>query len=448
MPADNYAVKAGQYKEPPVSFWGSLRFLGPGFILSASIVGSGELIATTILGAKAGFVMFWIILLSCLVKVAIQLQFGRQAILTGNTVMHSFNALPGLRLGKLHWSVWGVLLLTLLKIIQVGGMLGGSALVMHMLFPNVSITIWALILAVVVSLLVYKNYYPLLEKASLVMLLGFTIITLASLVVVQFTVYAFSLNDIANGFRFQLPQGMVILAIGAFGITGVGSDEIISYNYWCLEKGYAAHAGLNDGTKEWKERAKGWIKVMYLDAIVAMVVYTSVTAAFYILGASILHGKTAVPEGNEVINVLAVIYTETLGEGFKTIYLIGAFFVLFSSVFATLAYWSRLFTDIAGQKGWINFNDALQRKKLITILSFVFPALWVIAYLFINLPVLMIISGGVVGSILLLLIVYAAIYFRYYTPQHVSTGKVFNSLLWMSILSILFVAVYGFIQLF
>ena len=36
-------------KEPPISLSGKLRFLGPGFILSASIVGSGELIATTVL---------------------------------------------------------------------------------------------------------------------------------------------------------------------------------------------------------------------------------------------------------------------------------------------------------------------------------------------------------------------------------------------------------------
>ncbi len=447
MIADNYAVRKDSFKQPPITLAGRFRFLGPGFILSASIVGSGELIATTILGAKAGFVMFWIILVSCFVKVTIQLQFGRQAILTGETVMHTFNKLPGIRLGNMHWSVWTVLLLTLLKIVQVGGMLGGSALVLHMLTPQISVITWVIILAIVVSLLVYKNYYPFLEKASLFMLLVFTIITLASLIVVQFTVYAFSWQDIASGLQFELPAAMVMLAIGAFGITGVGSDEIISYNYWCLEKGYAAYTGANDGSPAWKQRAAGWIKVMYLDATVAMIVYTVVTAAFYLLGAAILHGSEHIPEGNDLINVLANIYTETLGENFRVIFLVGAFFVLFSSVFATLAYWSRLFSDIAGQKGWINFNDTKQRKKLITLLAFVFPFLWAIAYLFIKLPVLMIISGGVVGSVLLLIIVYAAIYFRYRTSTTIKTGRLFDMLLWISIVSILTVAVYGIIQL-
>lgn len=447
MIADNYAVSKQHFKQPPTTFFGRLKFLGPGFILSASIVGSGELIATTILGARAGFVMFWIILVSCLVKVTIQLQFGRQAIISGETVMQSFNKLPGPRINKLHWSVWTVLLLTLLKIIQVGGMLGGSALVLNMLLPQVSVTVWAILLALLVSLLVYKNYYPLLEKASLFMIVTFTVITIASLVAVQFTEFAFGLQEVANGLRFELPAAMVMLAIGAFGITGVGSDEIISYNYWCIEKGYATYAGMQDGSEAWRQRAQGWIKVMYLDATVAMIIYTAVTAAFYLLGASILHGQAYTPEGSQVIDVLANIYTQTLGEGFRVIYLVGAFFVLISSVFATLAYWSRLFSDIAGEKGWIDFSNVLQRKKLITALSFIIPALWAIAYLFINLPVIMIISGGVVGSVLLLIIVYAAICFRYKNATAVKTGKLFDILLWISIVSILLVAVYGITQL-
>jgi manganese transport protein len=46
--------------------------LGPGFVLTASIVGSAELIATTALGAKAGYVALWVILLTCAVNVALQ----------------------------------------------------------------------------------------------------------------------------------------------------------------------------------------------------------------------------------------------------------------------------------------------------------------------------------------------------------------------------------------
>ena len=73
---------------------------------------------------------------------------------------------------------------------------------------------------------------------------------------------------------------------------------------------------------------------MYLDAIVAMIIYTIVTAAFYLLGASILYGNEDIPSGNQLIETLANIYTQTLGENARLAFISGAFFVLFSSVFA------------------------------------------------------------------------------------------------------------------
>src|SRR6187399_1146030 len=147
MATDKYIITEKTIKEPPVSFTNRLKFLGPGFILSASIVGSGELIATTVLGAKAGFAALWIIVISCLMKVAVQLEFGKHTILTGETVMGAFNKLPGVRFGKGRWSVWLIFFMVLLKTVQLGGMLGGTVIILNKLFPGLSITIWALIVA-------------------------------------------------------------------------------------------------------------------------------------------------------------------------------------------------------------------------------------------------------------------------------------------------------------
>src|SRR5688572_31909588 len=95
MPRDPYVLDPSLVQDPPRSLWGRLKLLGPGFVLTASIVGSGELIATTALGAKAGFVALWVILVSCAVKVTLQLQFGRHTIQTGETCLTAFNKLPG-----------------------------------------------------------------------------------------------------------------------------------------------------------------------------------------------------------------------------------------------------------------------------------------------------------------------------------------------------------------
>lgn len=447
MIADNYVRSYVKVKEPPTTLVKQLGFLGPGFVLSASIVGSGELIATTILGAKAGFILFWIIILSCLVKVAIQVEFGKKAIVTGETPMRSFSKLRGPGLAKGKWTVWIVFIFTSLKILQVGGMIGGSALVLNMLFPRLPVSAMIVVLALLVSLLIHKNYYRFIEKVSLVMVVAFTALTITSLVAVSLTDFRFSVADVASGLCFDLPSHLVMYAIGAFGITGVASDEIIAYNYWCIEKGYAVYAGPADNSEAWKKRAHGWIKVMRLDAFIAMLIYTAVTASFYLLGASILHSRMEVPEGNELIAVLANIYTQSLGEGIRIGYLVGAFFVLFSSVFATLAYWTRLFADIFGQLGWIDFTDIKSRQIVISVLAWVFPAVWGVTYLLIELPVIMILSGGIVGSLLLLLVVFAALSFRYAANEHViKSSLAYDVLLWCSISSILLVAGYVVIK--
>ena len=448
MTDNTYLISTATIKEPPTTFLNRLKFLGPGFILSASIVGSGELIATTTLGATAGFTAFWIIIASCLVKVAVQLEFGRHTILTGETVMQAFKMLPGTKTSGGKWTIYTVLGLMSLKVFQIGGMVGGSAIVLNMLLPGVTTTFWTIVVALLVAAIIYKGYYLPVEKGSLVMTVLFTVMTILCLFFLEKTQYSISMDDIWSGLQFGLSGSMVAVAIGAFGITGVASDEIIAYTYWCREKGYAAYTGPNDGSSEWAGRANGWIKVMYLDALVAMIIYTSVTAAFYLLGAAILHKSGNIPQGLEMVESIATIYTESLGPDVKAIFLIGAFFVLFSSVFATLAFWTRLFADIFGQLGWINFFDTTSRRKTIAGLAWAIPAAWALAFFFVESPVLMILSGGIIGSFLLLLVAFAAIHFKYKRAQTISSGLFYSTALWISIVSIVSIAVYGLLRLF
>ena len=436
-------------REPPRTLIEKLRFLGPGFILSASIVGSGELIATTTLGARAGFIAFWVIIVSCLVKVAVQVEFGRHTILTGETAMQIFNRLPGPRVGRGRWTIWTLFVLLLLKVVQLGGMLGSTALVLHMFNQELPVTFWVLVCAVTVALLIYQGYYRVVEKTSMVMIGLFTVLTLVSVCALAFTPYRIGWDEIASGLTFAFPPEIVPIAIGAFGITGVGSDEIIAYNYWCIEKGYAAYAGPPANTPEWKRRASGWIRVMYLDALVAMIIYTLVTAAFFLLGASILHNRAVVPEGNQLIATVALIYTESLGAGVRNLYLVGAFFVLFSSLVASLAAWTRMYSDIFGQLSWIDFNNVAQRARVISVLAWLFPALWALTYLFIELPVLMILFGGAVGAAMLFLIVFAAIHMRYARERKMdSPGLFYDLAFWISCVSIFLVGAYGIAGLF
>lgn len=441
---DPYILTEEAIREPPVTIPGKLKQLGPGFILSAAIVGSGELVATTTLGAKAGFITFWVVIVSCLVKVTLQLEFGKHAIYSGETVMAAFNRLPGPKGGKANWTVWTWLFIQLFKLLQVGGIIGGVAIALHIAFPFLPVPAWTLLAAVSAALLVYKGYYETVEKLCLLMIGLFTLLTLASLFSLQYTEYALSWDSVSRGLTFSLPPAAVGVAIAAFGITGVGGDEIMYYNYWCIEKGYARFTGPYRDTPEWHRRAKGWISVMYWDALFSMVIYTVVTAAFYLLGAAILNERGNVPEGYEMIETLSYIYTETLGPWAKSVFLLGAVIVLYSTLFAALASWTRIFSDAFGQIGWINFYRQETRKKSIAVMAWVFPFAWALLYFFIKLPVLMILLGGFSTSILLLIVVYAAYHFRYRRlPVSLTPSRFYDIALWISALVILAVGVYS-----
>src|SRR4051794_31428054 len=288
---DPYHLDASGIKEPPSGWRGSLTHLGPGLVLSASIVGSGELIATTTAGAQVGFALLWLVLFSCGVKVAVQIELARWTIATGSPALSGYNRVPP-KIGRIGWVNLLFFLLVISKVLQVGGVLGGTAIAFSVLMPigsdpllEPSRTIWHVILIVATILALYSSRYQLIERGAFWMVATFSVVTVAIAVGLPFTPWGYSASDLASGLSFHLPPAALGAAIAMFGITGVGSDEITMYNYWCIEKGYARWVGPNDGSEAWVRRAKGWIAVMYKDALLSMVIYTFATVAFYLMGA-------------------------------------------------------------------------------------------------------------------------------------------------------------------
>ncbi len=125
------------FRHAPAGFWASLGWLGPGLILVGSIVGSGELVATPLVGERtAGYTFLWLILLSCVIKVFFQIEIGRYAISSGKTSLEAFDevALPiGGR--RINWLGWYWFFMVLAAIVQQGAMVGGTAQALRLAFP-------------------------------------------------------------------------------------------------------------------------------------------------------------------------------------------------------------------------------------------------------------------------------------------------------------------------
>ena len=80
---DPYQLRPEYARNPPRGFVGTYRMIGPGLILAGGLVGSGELVATTVLGAENGYRLLWLILVSCTIKTVVQNELGRYSIGTG-----------------------------------------------------------------------------------------------------------------------------------------------------------------------------------------------------------------------------------------------------------------------------------------------------------------------------------------------------------------------------
>ena len=91
---------ASDIRSAPKGLGGVLRNIGPGVVVSGSVVGSGELLVTTRMGADVGFVFLWGVIFASVIKYFIQLELGRQCLLHDDTTITSLNRVPGLRFGN------------------------------------------------------------------------------------------------------------------------------------------------------------------------------------------------------------------------------------------------------------------------------------------------------------------------------------------------------------
>ena len=624
---------------PPTTIPGILKKLGPGLIIAGSIVGSGELIATTSTGAQAGFALLWLIIIGCVIKVFVQVELGRFTIVTGTTTMRGLNMVPGPRLGQSNWILvlWFVMFIAILG--QLGGIVGGVGQALSISAPlsnygslhneyrreetqlvvnraiwanlknqnekdekaaeirnlegralvsfnaltnaadevvgpfksaigsaqlalqalstmeNLSNTepsttnvfnqfvlrilptpemrarleagahladlratdasedeiskaeitlvkldgelqslidnempslagveqrserdplrlfsenletfvtkralskppnpnddkIWSIILTAITVVLLVAGRYGLIEAFSTTLVGLFTLVTIVNVLYLQGqAAWAVSLGDIMDGLRFRLPPDPVdgphplSTAFATFGIIGVGTAELIAYPYWCYEKGYAKFTGPNDGSQEWVDRAKGWLKVLRWDAWGSMFVYTFATIAFYLLGAAILGRTELDPKGPEMIRYLGVMYQPVFGEVAEVLFLFGAFAVLYSTFFVANAGNARMFSDAVRTMGLISDTDK-SYKKSVKIMSGVLPVLCATFFVIGFEPRAMVMTSGAIQAILLPVVGFSAIYFRQkHIDQRVAPGPLWDKFLYISAFGMLIASI-------
>ena len=140
------------------------------------------------------------------------------------------------------------------------------------------------------------------------------------------------------------------------GWSAGGFASQVWYTYWVIGAGYGATAGrgygraadvaslqtMSDGAAR---RIKGWCRVLYGDASLAMILGIVVTSAFLIAGAGVLGPRQTAPEGAQVALELSGIFSSRWGAAGGFLFVLAGAAALVSTQVGQLAGWPRLLAD-------------------------------------------------------------------------------------------------------
>ncbi len=426
-------------RQPPKSLLQRLKYIGPSVIVTGSVVGSGSIVMTPLLGAAAGFTLLWWLLLSMWSKPIIQAEISRYIVITRKTFLEAFSDMPGFKTtinGKTtSWLVWFMFIGVIPSVAGMGGLAGAVAEAGNSLVPMISIEIWVIACCLVTWLILYWGSYQSLENILLAMVLVFSLITITIAFSMQATEYEVSFSQISHGLTFNFPSELLPLALAVFGFTGISYGEIMAYTYWCLEKGYAQDTSNNI------QETKAWIKTMQTDVWVTVLFITIGTLPFFFLGAGILH---YVPELQEslvnnsfwdvdVIGALQNMFSLVLGGWAKWLFIILAFFVLFSTLLSGTAAFTRTIADYLISTGLV-LEKKETRTYLIKLIAFFIPFLSCIFYFILPSPITLLIIAGIWAAMGLPIVNIGALYLISKLDKDLQPKQSTKAILWLSLL--------------
>ncbi|HEY4553867.1 MAG TPA: Nramp family divalent metal transporter [Bacillaceae bacterium] len=217
---------------------GVIRNLGPAFITSALVLGPGSITLSLKIGAIHGTQLVW----ALVIAVLFMMVFTEMSTRIGLAANASF-----IQVVKDRWGRWAGLLIGLGAFLvtssfQAGNAIGTGIAVSTMTGMNSSV--WIVVMTLIgAGLLFTKQFYAILEKMMLVLVLVMLLSFMITVILIKPTI-----SSIFSGFVPALPSGSMGLVIAMFATTFsiVGA---IYQSYLVKEKGWTlseAESGVRD----------------------------------------------------------------------------------------------------------------------------------------------------------------------------------------------------------
>jgi len=348
-------------KKPPVGL-AVLALVGPSMVWAAEYIGSGEVILATRTGAILGTTVLWAVVIGIFLKFWIGMCGARYTVCTGEGMIDMFDRIPG----PAHWVVWVVVLIQFAAgIFSIGALANAAGIfVSSLTHINPVICGWAVTFFAVG--VVWSGGFDILKIVMSV----FVLIIVLGVMYVAVHVFP-SFEQLLQSLSLHVPEvpewavakegvsknaWAEILPLIGWGAGGFASQ--VWYTYWVLGAGYGAAAGRGYGraadvpalkrmNRDDAGKIKGWCRVLYVDATLAIVIGIVVTGAFLIAGSGILRPNQIAPEGPQVAIKLSNIFSSRWGSVGGFLFMLAGAAALISTQIGQLAGWPRLLADSA-----------------------------------------------------------------------------------------------------
>jgi len=209
---------------PSVSF---LKLAGPGLVVAATGIGSGDVVSATVGGARYGVVLLWAIAAGAFFKFVLQEGIARWQLATGKTALEGWaDYLPA-------WVKWYFAVYLVIWTVAVSASLtNATGLGMANLTNGAISQSWGAVAhSLIGGLLIFFGGYNNFEKLMkvLVGIMGFSILICAG-----FTLHQ-PLTALQGLLIPTIPAGSGTYVLSLIGGVG-GSITMLSYNYWMREE--------------------------------------------------------------------------------------------------------------------------------------------------------------------------------------------------------------------
>lgn len=318
----------------PARAW---RILGPGILLAATSIGASHLVLSPQAGARFGYRLLWLVLAAHLFKYPAFECGPRYAAATGHHLLQGYLRLGGPR----GWALWLFLISTVAQGIGVlAGVVSVTGAVLASWSGWLDGTCWSLLVIAVVVFLLLAGGFGWLDNINKVMMA-----TLAVSTLLAFLPVCPGPDKLAHLVIPSLPEGSILLVAAILGWMPTGIDVSVWHSFWTLEKLHWLESG---------RRAVGRhhpairLRAALIDMRTGYALSLLTGIMFVCMGAAHLAGRASELRGVEFANALSTAYTNVMGDWMRQLFMLTAFFAMFSTSYTVIDGFSRSFAEALG----------------------------------------------------------------------------------------------------